>query len=106
MARTVWVTPTASSSTARVVSGSPSAAPENCAVTPPEGQLERTVALPILSVTNATFGGPNMDIMFVTSLMEAGIQGVAAPGDGQVGGCLLAVHGLGVSGVPKVRYQG
>ncbi|SMF12333.1 Sugar lactone lactonase YvrE [Tistlia consotensis] len=69
----------------------------------PEGVVDRVVGLPVFSTTSITFGGPNLDIAFVTSM--------ARPHDGvrhkeREAGMVFAVHGLGVTGLPEPRFAG
>jgi len=69
----------------------------------PNGVVDRIVGLPVQSTTSLIFGGPNLDIAFVTSM--------ARPHDNayhreREAGCVFAVHGLGVRGVPEPRFQG
>ena len=59
--------------------------------------------LPVGSTTSLSFGGPNLDIAFVTSMARP-IAGVA-PKEKEAGG-LFAVYGLGVKGVPEPRFAG
>ena len=67
----------------------------------PDGQLERRVALPV-HPTSVMFGGPELDVLLVTTRGAAEVPGRTAEAD-PLGGCVLAVHGLGVRGVPEVR---
>ena len=69
----------------------------------PDGRLDRTVGLPVESATSITFGGPGLDIAFVTSMARS-IAGVS-PREHEAG-MLFAVHGLGVRGVPEPRFAG
>lgn len=69
----------------------------------PDGQLDRAVGLPVESTTSLSFGGPDLDIAYVTSMARP-IDGVA-PKEREAGG-LFAVHGLGVRGVPEPRFGG
>ncbi len=69
----------------------------------PEGVIDRIVGLPVFSTTSIIFGGPNLDIVFVTSM--------ARPFKGRYprereAGMLFAVHGLGVRGLPEPRFKG
>ena len=70
-----------------------------------DGTLDRRLALPVVSPTAVAFGGPDIDVLFVTSIGD-----VTLPGDlhrpGPLAGTVLAVHGLGVRGVPEVRFAG
>lgn len=71
----------------------------------PDGKLDRRLALPIHSPTSVTFGGPDLDVLFVTSLSMDEFPGNPHR-KGPLDGMVLAVHGLGVSGVPEVRFAG
>jgi sugar lactone lactonase YvrE len=69
----------------------------------PEGVIDRIVGLPVASTTSLTFGGPELDIAFVTSMARptAGVK----PAEREAGG-VFAIHGLGVRGVPEPRFAG
>ena len=67
----------------------------------PEGRLDRVVGLPVESATSLCFGGPNLDVAYVTSMARP-IGGV--PPREVEAGMLFAVHGLGVRGVPEPRF--
>jgi L-arabinonolactonase len=69
----------------------------------PDGTLDRTIGLPVESATSLIFGGPNLDIVFVTSMARP-IAGVP-PREAEAG-MLFAIHGLGVRGVPEPRFAG
>ncbi len=69
----------------------------------PDGTLDRVVGLPIESATSVMFGGPNLDIAYVTSMARE-VGGVPPRED--EAGMLFAVHGLGVRGVPEPRFAG
>ncbi len=56
--------------------------------------LDRTLAVPTLNPTDVTFGGPDLDRLFVVSI----------GGDGDLDGALLAIDGLGVVGRPEPRF--
>jgi len=69
----------------------------------PDGVIDRLVGLPVFSTTSIMFGGPNLDIAFVTSM--------ARPFKGRYprereAGMLFAIHGLGVRGLPEPRFRG
>jgi L-arabinonolactonase len=67
----------------------------------PGGEIDRCVELPVERPTKPMFGGPNLDVLFITT-MGAGLT----PGTRQPwAGALLAVTGLGVRGVPEVRFR-
>lgn len=67
----------------------------------PDGILDRVVPMPTPRITSLTFGGPNLDIVFVTT-MTIPTNIAATPLDGK----LLAVHGLGVKGIAEPRFGG
>ncbi len=69
----------------------------------PAGELDRVVGLPVESTTSLSFGGPDLDIAYVTSMARP-IDGLA-PKEREAGG-LFAVHGLGVRGLPEPRFGG
>ncbi len=69
----------------------------------PDGSVDRMVGLPVGSTTSITFGGPDLDIAFITSMARP-IGGVAPP-EREAGG-VFAVHGLGVRGLPEPRFAG
>ena len=69
----------------------------------PNGVVDRIVGLPVQSTTSLTFGGPDLDIVFVTSM--------ARPFNGAYhreceAGCVFAIHGLGVRGLAEPRFKG
>ena len=67
----------------------------------PDGTLDRVVSLPSPKPTSVMFGGPDLDIAFVTTMTIPGSV-AETPFDGK----LLAVRGLGVRGVPERRFGG
>jgi L-arabinonolactonase len=71
----------------------------------PDGTLDRRLPMPVGLPTSVAFGGADLDVLFVTSMGSATLPGYVAP-PGPLGGCVLAVRGLGVRGVPEVRFAG
>ncbi|CAN5354007.1 SMP-30/gluconolactonase/LRE family protein [soil metagenome] len=69
----------------------------------PSGVVDRIVGLPVQSTTSVMFGGPNLDIAFVTSMARPFNYRYHHEKEA---GCLFAVHGLGVRGVPEPRFKG
>ena len=67
----------------------------------PDGTLDRRIELPSLKVTSLIFGGPELDILYVTSMSMAGF-----PEDRACDGSLFAIHGLGIRGLPEHRFGG
>ena len=59
--------------------------------------------MPVESTTSLSFGGPDLDVAYVTSMARA-VNGVK-PKEREAGG-LFAVHGLGVRGLPEPRFAG
>jgi len=69
----------------------------------PNGVVDRIVGLPAFSVTSVIFGGPNLDVAYITSM--------ARPYNGEYhkereAGMTFAVYGLGVKGIPEPRFKG
>lgn len=69
----------------------------------PNGVVDRIVGLPAFSVTSVIFGGPNLDVAYITSM--------ARPFEGEYhkeheAGMTFAVYGLGVKGIPEPRFKG
>jgi sugar lactone lactonase YvrE len=69
----------------------------------PDGSLERLVDMPTPFPTCPGFGGPNLDVLYVTSARDSGN---VLKSDHPDAGALFAVHGLGVRGLPEVPYAG
>ncbi len=65
----------------------------------PDGELMRTVALPVSQVTSCAFGGPDLDRLFVTS------AAVGRP-DEPLAGALFEVDPGGVRGVTADLFAG
>lgn len=77
----------------------------------PDGSVERRVGMPVKNVTSVNFGGPNMDVLYVTSMSRVSHPAVhdmfAVEAKPQyLAGGLFAVTGLGVRGVPEPRFAG
>jgi L-arabinonolactonase len=70
----------------------------------PEGKVERIIEMPVKKVTSVMFGGPDLDILFVTSMAKPPLP--RFPGDGVLRGSLFAIHDLGIRGVPEPRFAG
>ena len=68
----------------------------------PDGSVDRIIDMPVKKVTSVMFGGPNLDILFVTSMAKPPLP--RFPGDGVLRGSLFAIHDLGIRGVPEMRF--
>jgi len=66
----------------------------------PDGVLDQVVELPTPQVTACTFGGPDLDQLFITTSREG-----MAPGDDPLAGCLFRAE-VGVSGLPVREFAG
>ena len=69
----------------------------------PDGTIDRTVEFPVRNLTSVMFGGPNLDILFVTT-MGRPMWGI--PQKERDKGGLFAITGLGVKGLPEPRFAG
>jgi L-arabinonolactonase len=67
----------------------------------PDGRLDRVVPMPTPKITSLTFGGPDLDIAYVTT-MSVPTNIAETPMDGK----LFTVRGLGVRGLPEPRFGG
>jgi sugar lactone lactonase YvrE len=70
----------------------------------PKGRFDRLIDLPVKHPTMCTFGGPKLDVLYVTSAaaMVPEADRAAAP----LAGALFAIHGLGVQGLPEPMFGG
>ena len=70
----------------------------------PDGTVDRVIEMPVKKVTSVSFGGPNLDILYVTSMAKPPLP--RFPIDGVQGGSLFAIHDLGVRGIAEPRFAG
>lgn len=70
----------------------------------PDGSEDRVISMPVKNVTSVMFGGPELDVLFVTSMAKAPLLGY--PTDGKMRGALFAIYDLGIRGVPERRFAG
>lgn len=70
----------------------------------PEGKVDRVVEMPIERPSRPAFGGKDLDVLFVTSIAGGLTPGTEARQPDA--GCLFAIGGLGVQGVPHPRFAG
>ena len=69
----------------------------------PAGAVDRLVGLPVESVSSIAFGGPGLDIAYVTSMAQP--WGDWKPREREAG-ALFAIHGLGVRGIAEKPFAG
>jgi sugar lactone lactonase YvrE len=70
----------------------------------PEGSVIDVVPVPVAQPSSCAFGGPGLDVLYVTSARE-GLDLPPLPATA-VDGSVLAVRGLGVTGLPGTRFGG
>jgi sugar lactone lactonase YvrE len=70
----------------------------------PDGAIERIIDMPVKKVTSVMFGGPELDVLYVTSMARPPLP--RFPEDGQDRGALFAITGLGIHGLPEMRFAG
>jgi L-arabinonolactonase len=66
----------------------------------PDGRLDRTLDLPVPHPTCPAFGGPDLDILYVTSISRSVRMQSRHPEAGR----LVAIGGLDVCGLPEARF--
>jgi len=66
-------------------------------VNPKTGKIETEIKMPVKQITSVAFGGPNLDILYVTT---ANIFGESQPA-----GTTYKVTGLGVKGTPMAKFK-
>ena len=82
------------------------------ALEPPSAaeRIERSIDLPVKNLTSVSFGGPELDVLYVTSMRR-----IAHPTNGKfsrpiapepLAGGLWQITGLGIRGPPEPRYGG
>ena len=70
----------------------------------PDGTLDRTVEIPLQLITCPMFGGPDLDVLYVTTSRFRLSEDELA-GQEQAGG-VFAVIGTGCTGLPEPRFRG
>ncbi|HSI20069.1 MAG TPA: SMP-30/gluconolactonase/LRE family protein, partial [Sphingomonas sp.] len=66
----------------------------------PDGKVERIVDMPMKLTASVIFGGPDLDLLYVTSIDPAVMGRPSQPEDGHS----FVIEGLGVRGLPEPRY--
>jgi L-arabinonolactonase len=70
----------------------------------PAGRLDRLISMPVRHVTMCSFGGPALDVLYVTS--AAAMLPESERGSQPLAGALFAIHGLGATGLPEPFFAG
>ena len=66
----------------------------------PDGTMERLVEMPVRHPTSVAFGGPGLDVLYVTSISRS----TNLSDDSPDAGGLFAVEDLGVTGLPAQKF--
>jgi sugar lactone lactonase YvrE len=66
----------------------------------PDGRLDRSIAVPVAKPTMCSFGGPDLQSLFITSLQRA----QAAPGEEPLAGALFVTR-PGATGIAEVPFR-
>jgi len=69
----------------------------------PDGSTDWVIEMPVRGVTSVTFGGPDHDVLYVTT---SGGEWGGARDPSEYAGCLFAIHDLGVRGLPERCFAG
>jgi len=72
----------------------------------PEGTDDERIELPLEKPSMPAFGGPDLATMYVTTIGAEGGRPCAPGHDGFVPGSLLAIEGIGVTGVVDPVFGG
>lgn len=67
----------------------------------PSGEILYELPVPVEQPSSCTFGGPDFDVLYVTSARE----GLDVPDDDPAGS-VFAVRGLGIRGLPTPKFEG
>jgi L-arabinonolactonase len=68
----------------------------------PDGRVDRVIEMPVKKTTSVMFGGPNLDVLYVTSMAKPPLP--QFPGDPVLRGSLFAITGTGARGVPEPKF--
>lgn len=72
-------------------------------VNPKTSAIIRVVDMPVTYITSACFGGPNLDVLFVTSSrLHLNDSQVA---EEPLAGSVFVVSNLGVQGLPNYKFN-
>lgn len=70
----------------------------------PGGSVDRRIELPVEKPSMPAFGGPRLDVLYVTSISDAGGLPSAPGREGFPPGALLAIDAGGVQGIPEPAF--
>lgn len=68
----------------------------------PSGKIERVIDMPVKLPASVMFGGPDLDLLYVTTIDPTLLGRNAEDG----GGDTWVIEGLGARGIPEPRYAG
>jgi L-arabinonolactonase len=68
----------------------------------PNGKVERVIDMPVRLTASVMFGGPDLDLLYVTTIDPTLLGRPAEDG----GGDTWVIEGLGARGIPEPRYAG
>lgn len=68
----------------------------------PDGTVDRIIDMPVKKITSVMFGGPNLDILYVTSMAKPPLP--RFPDDPVQRGSTFAIYDLGAKGLPEPRF--
>lgn len=69
-----------------------------------DGTVDRVIEMPVKKVTSVMFGGPDLDVLYVTTMTKPPLP--RFPDDGPLRGSVFAIRDLGVRGLPEMRFAG
>jgi sugar lactone lactonase YvrE len=69
----------------------------------PDGRVDRIIEIPARKTTSCTFGGLDLDLLYVTSMKDP--DNPKDPNDPDAGS-IYVLSGLGVRGLPEPRFAG
>ncbi len=69
----------------------------------PDGRVDRRVEVPTRKTTSCAFGGPDLDLLYITSMKDPDNP---EDSDDPEAGSIYILTGLGVSGLPEPRFAG
>ena len=71
----------------------------------PEGTVTDRIAVPIEKPSMPAFGGPDLDLLFVTTIGAERSRTAPPTREGAIAGSLLVISGTGAQGIGEPRYR-